>query len=249
MIIEIQNIAQNIIRNWHIPLMFSTKPEKMASSSLRILSLFQNQELLHPMKLKSSLPLTIFACALLGITSQIKAANIIIDISGVESFDVKGQPANTILNVDLAAALGGATGQDVIITGVGWDTVYSSIGASWGSEATIELSWIDFSTGLGTGVSFAPSATSDPVANEANSQAIINLVAVGIGNGLVSGGVGSIEFWEGWNDAAGADGVFEAGSTITIEAELVAAAPPIPEPGAAALFSLAAGVLLLRRRR
>ncbi len=208
-------------------------------------------ELLNPMKLKSSFPLTIFACALLGITSQIKAANIIIDIGGVESFDGLGAAGNTILQVDLAAELGGTVGQDVIVTGIAWDTVQSSFNGSYGSEARVNLGWIDFVTGLGDGVGFFPSATAGVVTNEANSSGgIINLIAAIGANANVEGGIGTISFYETWDDVSGAaDGEFAAGSTITIEAELVAAAPPIPEPGTAALFSLAAGVLLLRRRR
>jgi hypothetical protein len=204
------------------------------------------------MQLKSSLPLTIFACVLLGITSQIKAANIIIDIGGVESFDGLDAIGNTILQVDLAAELGGTVGQDVIVTGIGWDTVQSSFNGSYGSEARINLAWIDFVTGLqDLGVGFTPSSTSGVVTDEVNSSGgIINLVAAIGSNANVEGGIGTISFYETWDDVPGvADGVFGAGSTITLEAELVVVAPPIPEPGTAALFSLAAGVLLLRRRR
>lgn len=71
-----------------------------------------------------------------GVTPQVGEAGdvITVDFSGTEFWDLEGSiPPNMTGSV----ALGGP---GTIMNGIGWDTISTSFGASWGSEMTIGFS-------------------------------------------------------------------------------------------------------------
>lgn len=130
-----------------------------------------------------------------------------IDLSGVEHWDPELDPDNTILSVAVPAG--------AMMNGVGWDTIYTSVGASWGSEATM-----GFSGDAGFNeVYLTPSSTDGVVAMEPSSSGgVIKLADVGIADIDASGGNIDIEFFDTFDDNAdAADGFYEAGSVLTIQ--------------------------------
>ena len=181
----------------------------------------------------------IAAAALLGIAGLAMAEGeaVVIDISGVESWDLEGDASNTILNVDLASAVGLPAGSPVTITGIGWDVTYETVGASWLSESTIS-----FGDTLGAPSLFlTPSGTGAPGIESNASDGILKLVDLGLEDIPVTDGVVDIEFFETFDDVADeVDGFYQTGSTLTLQV--------VPAPGAMALLGLA-GVAARRRRR
>jgi MYXO-CTERM domain-containing protein len=165
-----------------------------------------------------------------------------IDVTGVQSFDGLGG-ANTVLEIDLASALGLGAGSQVTMTSVGWDVTISTFGLSWLSEASIyfddniapDLSGLFLTPGIGNGfggtnVNFASAGQID-----FSDNAIPNIV--------LPNGVLRIEFFEGFvDDTLGADAIWDLGSTLFVGVQ------EVPAPGAAAVLGLA-GLAGLRRRR
>lgn len=158
-----------------------------------------------------------------------------VDITGVTTFDFEGSALNTVMLIDIGALSG--VGAPVSVTGIGWDVIQSSIGASWGSEMKI---------GFGTVASpndiiLTTSGTGAPVASEVNSSGgIVDISAIPIPNLVLADGILRLEFFETYLDNGGTgDGVFEDPSVLHIA---------VPAPGAAGLLAVA-GVGVLRRKR
>lgn len=153
------------------------------------------------------------------------------DLSGRQSWDLEGSPNNETFSVVVG-------GSDTTVTAVAWDTIFSSFGASWGSEATIGM---DFDGDGLNDLFITPSDTSAPVMNEAQSSGgFINLLDA-IGSNLIAvGGTIDIELFETFDDVSGAaDGIWEQGSSVSFQ---------VPAPGAAALLGMG-GLVASRRRR
>lgn len=179
-----------------------------------------------------------------GFTGVRGATNTIInvDISGVESRFALSNPGNVVLNVDLAAALGLASGSTVTMTSIGWNVNLTTFGGSWLSEARIyfddnvapDLSGLFLTPGVGNGfsgtnVNFASAGQID-----LSDNAIPNIV---LPNGILR-----LEFYESFvDDTLAADAIWESGFLSIGVAE-------IPAPGAAALLGVA-GLAGMRRRR
>jgi MYXO-CTERM domain-containing protein len=166
-----------------------------------------------------------------------------VDISNTESRFALSDPGNVVLNIDLAAALGLASGSQVTMTSIGWDVNLTTFGASWLSEARMyfddniapDLSGLFLTPGIGNGfggtnVNFASAGQID-----FSDNAIPNIV--------LPNGVLRIEFFEGFvDDTLGADAIWDLGSTLFVGVQ------EVPAPGAAAVLGLA-GLAGLRRRR
>lgn len=171
-----------------------------------------------------------------GITNSL----ITIDITGVESFDGLGSPFNTVLEVDLADALGLASGSQVTMTSIGWDVTLSTFGASWLSEATMYFddNVAPDEMGLFLGVGAGENAAGS-MAFASGGQ--LDLSDATIPNIVLPNGVLRIEFFEGFDDVLGeADAIFDGSITVGVT--------EVPTPGAAALLGLAGAVGLRRRR-
>lgn len=162
------------------------------------------------------------------------------DLAGIESWDLQGSPNNTVIELDVADALGFASGTDLIMNGVGWKEVtIATNGASWLSEAGIYFDdnvnpdGMGLFLNVGAGDDFAGTGTYD-------SGGVLKLADAEIPDIPLPGGILRIEFFESFDDVEGAvDAVFQSGS-LNIQI--------IPAPGAAAVLALG-GLVATRRRR
>ncbi len=162
-----------------------------------------------------------------------------IDLTGVQSWDGLSDPSNTVLLIDVAAAVGLASGSAVSITGFGYDLSIMTVGGSWLSEARMyfddniapDLTGLFLTPGFATGSSGTASY---------NSGGLTKLADVGIGDILLADGILRLEFYEGFDDAADAVDANWAG-TVSVQAT------PAPA-GTFALLGLG-GFAAMRRRR
>lgn len=165
------------------------------------------------------------------------------DVTGIASFDAQGLLGNTIVTLDLASALGYAPGTPITMNGIGWNVSLRADGASWLSELGVyfddnvapDLSGLFLRPGAGTNTPGGPTNFANP---------IIKLSDVAIPNILLPNGVLRMEFYESFDDVAGAaDGQWVSGFLSIQTVEQV-----VPAPGAAGLLGLA-GLAAARRRR
>ena len=160
-------------------------------------------------------------------------STIIIDLSGVESWDLEG---DTLSNYFEMFAL--PPGAQII--GVGWEISIETIGASWLSEVTVSFSNTD-----GSGIFYATPGVGDDLPGTASysSGGKIDLVGAGLDFALNADGMLNLEVFETFDDVADTvDAVFGAGSYFSIVYK------PIPTPGSLALLGLG-GLAAARRRR
>ena len=163
-----------------------------------------------------------------------------IDVTGVQSFDGLSSPSNTVLEIDLASALGLASGSQVTMTSVGWDVTISTFGLSWISEAQLyfddniapDLSGLFLTPGIGV---------NNPGTQAFSSGGMIDLSDNTIPNIVLANGILRIEFFEGFDDELG---VADAEWSGTLSVGVT----EVPAPGAAAVLGLA-GLAGMRRRR
>ena len=162
---------------------------------------------------------TIALAAVAALAGTAMGTDLVIDVSGIESWDFQGDANNTILNVFVGA---GAT-----ITNIAWNVNLTTIGISWADENTMTFNGAQ-SINVAAGDAFTVSN-----ANYAGSAA----------SGIVLDGSGmlSIEFHEvGFDDNANAvDSFFNSGS-LTVSY--------VPAPSALAVLGLG-GLAAGRRRR
>lgn len=169
-----------------------------------------------------------------------------VDISGQETWDPITVPyngINPVLEVDLAAALGLASGSSVTMTSIGWDVNQTSFGGSWLSE--MQIYFDDNIAPDGTGLFLRPGVSQAAPGTNVNfsSGGQIDLTDNLIANVVLANGILRLEFGETFDDFPGAvDGIFESGSFLFVGVQ------EIPAPGAAAVLGLA-GLAGLRRRR
>ena len=128
----------------------------------------------------------------------------VVNVGGEQSWDLLGDPSNTVLSVPLSA---GAE-----VTGIGWDVTCQTVGGSWLSEAQFAFAP---STGV-VEVFLTPSATGSP-GTESNASPIVVLADVGIPNIALADGTLLIELDETFDDIGDAvDADWTAGS-LTIQ--------------------------------
>lgn len=174
-----------------------------------------------------------------GVTNTI----INVDISGVSNFSTAQSGLNTVMEIDLAAALGLASGSSVTMTSIGWDVNITTFGSSWLSEAQIYFD--DNINPDGTGLFLNPGAGSSFGGTNVNfaSGGQIDLSDNAIANVVLSNGILRLEFADSFDDGdADPDSIWENGSTLFV------GVAEVPAPGAAAVLGLA-GLAGLRRRR
>jgi len=162
----------------------------------------------------------------------------VFDLAGIQSWDTLGDASNTVVLLDLAAALGLASGTSIAFNGIAWDVTLSTIGGSWLSEAVMyfddniapDLSGLFLTPGVGNSFSGTMSFS---------SGGILKLADAGIPDVVLPNGILRIEFFENFDDVANAADANWSG-TLTLQAT--------PAPGALALIGLG-GLAATRRRR
>lgn len=164
------------------------------------------------------------------------------NVTGIASHDGPGAAGNTVVDLDLAAALGYASGTSITLTSVGWDVTLTAFGASWISEITV-----GFGDSLGNGfINLRPGAGTDAPGTSLPfaSGGQVQFDSIPLPDIILADGVLRMSFFEGFDDVLGVDdGLWESGflNLGTFE-------PAVPAPGAAAVLGLA-GLAGLRRRR
>ncbi len=163
-------------------------------------------------------------------------STMVIDISGISTYEAFGSSLNTVLNTYLGA--------DSYVTGIGWDVTLSTFGGSWLSEAGINFSDTDNSVGVALRVGAGSNTTGTGVSF--SSGGVVDLVDLDLAFNVGSDGQLRMEFYETYNDVVGGiDATFGAGSFVTIQFS-----SPIPEPGTYGMMALGlAGLAAFARRR
>jgi hypothetical protein len=170
------------------------------------------------------------ACLLAGAAH---AETALINVAGAVSYDVEGSVSNTRLSVSLAPG--------AHVTAVGWDVTLAASSPSWLTEMKVSL--LD-STGT-VGINLTP-GYADNFSGSASytSGGTVDLTTSGSDFYVGANGLLSVQFFEDYNDLAGADGVWNSGQLA-----VVYAISSVPEPACWALCSggLLIGVALRQR--
>jgi hypothetical protein len=137
-------------------------------------------------------------------------AFVTVDITGVESWDLLGDPSNTVLTEFV--------GEGNAMTGLGWDLTITTVGASWLSEAMIYFDGQDLD---GSGLFLTPGVGfGQPGSMQFSSGGILDLTD----NGIPNIPIGDddrlyLEFFESFDDVSDAADAFyspNASGTPTI---------------------------------
>lgn len=164
---------------------------------------------------------------------------VVVDISGANTWDPVSDPSNEIRIIDIAAAAGLPSGTPVIMNGIGWNTNQTAFGSSWLSE--MGMYFDDNIAPDLSGLFLRPGAGSNFPGTASFSSPVIKLADVLIPDVVLPNGLLRLEFYESFDDIADTiDGTFNPGSTVTVQI--------VPAPGALALLGLA-GLVGGRRRR
>jgi len=160
-----------------------------------------------------------------------------VDVTGIESFDGQGNPANENLSFVLPA--------NAHVTGIGWDVVLTAFSPSWLSEMVVS-----FESSTVFHLQLTPGITDDFNGTSAySSGGIVDLVGLGLDFFLNADGILRMEFFEDFADAAvSPDGRWDSG-TIQVRYEYDQPVAGIAEPSSLLLATLAVTSLAALRRR
>jgi hypothetical protein len=163
--------------------------------------------------------------------------DLIIDITGANSWDALGAPVNETDSADI--------GTGGIMTGIGWDVTITTVGASWLSEAECIFSTID-----SPGVFITPGAADGaPGTGSYSSGGVIDLSDNGIPDIPAVNGTIDMEFYESFDDVANAiDATWDSG-TLTVRYTPGISVPTLGEYGMLAMILTLVGLGLYQIRR
>lgn len=174
---------------------------------------------------RGAISAALFAAAMTAGTAQ--AGVVTLDVAGIASNAEFGDASNETRSINLLSYSH--------ITGISWSVSLTTEGSSWLSEMGVDLS------AGGNGVSLFP-GLGDDSSGSASYSGSADLVALGVDFSVGGDGLLNFEFFEYFNDFAGADGSWLRGS-LTVSY--------VPEPatfGLAALALLGAGAATRRRK-
>lgn len=161
--------------------------------------------------------------SLVDSTAMADGVQLEVDIGGVNSWDLVGDPDNEVMLVDLADMLNLPPGSEVTMNGIGWDVELAVSCPSWFSDAT--MSFADF-PGAADVVVLRPGVGFDFCDSDSMNFTVdaFKLQDVKVDDIVVSDGVLEIEFFESFDDFVdGIDATWLEGSTVTIQV----VAPPL----------------------
>jgi len=159
------------------------------------------------------------------------AAPLVVNLAGVESYGEYGDSGNTVLTYNVGA--------NVTITGISYTVNVTAFTPSWLSE--LSLAFED--SAQNNGVFFNP-AFLDDNAGTGTYADFADLTALGLSFQVGADGILRLEFFEGYDDFVGADGIWNVG-TLTFTTDAVDGPPTgdVPEPASGLLMG--AGLALL----
>jgi len=152
-----------------------------------------------------------------------------VDISGFASWELRGDPLNETLAVDLTPG----NQNDFILSGINWNIILSTVSPSWADEPRIAVSDANGDVAILGPFGSATTVTS------ANFVGGVSVSAV------IPKGEIFLEFYEtGFNDFSGApDAFYLTPSTLFFKGIAV------PEPACFGLMAAGLGMMYYRRRR
>lgn len=136
-----------------------------------------------------------------------------VTVTGRASRDLLGDPDNVTMSVDLNVPLGLESGEELLLTGVGWNVTLTTVGASWLSEIHLKIANSD---DVVLGYDVSPGSGDERSGSEHySSGGPNNLSAFGVNNLILPDGVVRLEFYETYDDFENDnDAIWEEGTLV-----------------------------------
>lgn len=165
-----------------------------------------------------------------------------VDFTNAGFFDSFGDIDNVASVVDVNAAFGLASGQQVVVTSIGWDITIETVSPSWLGDAVVHVDDANavFPPSIGA-FNLVPGENDLFAGTKAyNSGGLQSLASLGINDLVLSGGNLYLELFDSFDDFADAEDAYLTG-TVSFGVTLV------PAPGS--LLIAGVGFSLVSRRR
>ncbi len=163
---------------------------------------------------------------------SVPQANIVVNAAGIASFDAQNAAGNTVLTLN---AIPGS-----LVDAISYNLSIATVGASWLSEATVL-----FTNSSGDGVMLTPGYAAPDGPGVGTYSDSVLLSNFGLTFNIGSDGLLFVQFFETFDDVAGAADAFYTAGNITF-----GNIGPVPEPATYGLMALGLlGVVGAARRK